>query len=288
LRPRCDVHHKKSLFSRTIPHGAQESGPVEPAIRLPPRSLRCGSSRQWPWPAPTSKTAATSCSSRAQASASQTHASTQSVVVAGALANKMARTAWALLAHGAHIGRLRLWMRRKESCDGKMRLRPRVLELAGVMTTLMRNGRDCRSRKTRDGSREERTRGFDWDRSADHIRASSQDGCIQRPDTWLHPNASRKRQILLLHRGRRRFAAVQQYGAMRGEPDTSRASPIRRPRFASGAVICSRRHLTALGLLIAQARSLHVKRCKHKVLAMTWRSSARAKFDPSWLKGRSY
>src|SRR6202048_1565660 len=27
-------------------------------------------------------------------------------------------------------------------------------------------------------------------------------GCTQRPDTWLHPNASLKRQILLLHRGR--------------------------------------------------------------------------------------
>jgi hypothetical protein len=51
-------------------------------------------------------------------------------------------------------------------------------------------------RKTRDGSREQRARGFDWDRSADHIRASSHNGCTQTPDTWLHPNASRKRQIL--------------------------------------------------------------------------------------------
>jgi hypothetical protein len=33
-------------------------------------------------------------------------------------------------------------------------------------------------------------------KSADHIRASGHNGCIQRPDTWLHPNASRKRQIL--------------------------------------------------------------------------------------------
>jgi hypothetical protein len=29
----------------------------------------------------------------------------------------------------------------------------------------------------------------------DHIRASSQNGCTQRPDTWLHPNVSRIRQI---------------------------------------------------------------------------------------------
>ena len=56
-------------------------------------------------------------------------------------------------------------------------------------------------------------------RSADYIRASSQNGCIQRPNTWLHPNDSRKRQILLLHRGRRpymgtkrRFAAVPMFG----------------------------------------------------------------------------
>src|SRR6516165_9345953 len=34
-----------------------------------------------------------------------------------------------------------------------------------------------------------------WDRSVDHIRASSHNGCTQRPDTWLHPNASRIRPI---------------------------------------------------------------------------------------------
>jgi hypothetical protein len=27
-------------------------------------------------------------------------------------------------------------------------------------------------------------------RSADYIRASSHNGCIARPNTWLHPNAS--------------------------------------------------------------------------------------------------
>jgi hypothetical protein len=63
-------------------------------------------------------------------------------------------------------------------------------------------------RKTREVPREQRARAFGWDRSADHIRASSQNGCIQRPDTWLHPNASRKRQILLLHRGRRPYMAL--------------------------------------------------------------------------------
>src|SRR4051794_722130 len=33
--------------------------------------------------------------------------------------------------------------------------------------------------------REERTRGSEWDRSADHIRARSHNGCIERPDTCL-------------------------------------------------------------------------------------------------------
>src|SRR5215470_10718266 len=51
-------------------------------------------------------------------------------------------------------------------------------------------------------------RAIDWDRSADHIRARSQNGCIQRPNTWLHPNDSPKRQILLLHRGRRPYMAL--------------------------------------------------------------------------------
>ena len=37
-------------------------------------------------------------------------------------------------------------------------------------------------------------------RSADHIRASSQGGCIQRPNTWLHPNASLHCQIHLATR----------------------------------------------------------------------------------------
>jgi hypothetical protein len=40
--------------------------------------------------------------------------------------------------------------------------------------------------------REERTRAPDWDRSADHIRASGHNGCTQRSNTWLHPNVPRK------------------------------------------------------------------------------------------------
>ena len=44
-------------------------------------------------------------------------------------------------------------------------------------------------------------------RSADYIRASSHNGCIQRPNTWLHPNASLKCPIFPLHRGRRPYMA---------------------------------------------------------------------------------
>jgi hypothetical protein len=58
--------------------------------------------------------------------------------------------------------------RKKRLSDGRMRLCPCFHELQGVMTTLM---------QTRFGSREERARGFDWDRSADHISARSQNGC---------------------------------------------------------------------------------------------------------------
>jgi hypothetical protein len=75
---------------------------------------------------------------------------------------------------------------------------------------LMRNGRDRRSEKRVVGHREERTRAPVWDRSADHIRtaataAASHGGkspSENRPDTWLHPDASQRSQIFPLHRGR--------------------------------------------------------------------------------------
>jgi hypothetical protein len=52
--------------------------------------------------------------------------------------------------------------------------------------------RTDRRSETREVPREQRTRACGWDRSADHIGASH-NGFIQRPDTWLHPNHSRKR-----------------------------------------------------------------------------------------------
>src|SRR5229473_7344297 len=76
------------------------------------------------------------------------------------------------------------------------------------MKTLMRNGRDRRSENPGRALRH-KSRAIDWDRSADHIRASGQNGRIQRPNTWLHPNASQKGQILLLHRGRRPYMALK-------------------------------------------------------------------------------
>ena len=79
---------------------------------------------------------------------------------------------------------------------------------AGVMTTLMRNGRDRRSGKpVKCHAILERVRLFGT-RSADYIRASSHNGCIQRPNTWLHPNASLKFPIYPLHRGRRPYMAL--------------------------------------------------------------------------------
>src|SRR3974377_2603085 len=75
------------------------------------------------------------------------------------------------------------------------------------MTTLIRNDRDRRSGKPGMGhARKERVLLFGT-RSADYIRASSQSGCIQRPNTWLHPNVSLNCPIFPLHRGRRPYMA---------------------------------------------------------------------------------
>src|SRR3954463_16549838 len=41
--------------------------------------------------------------------------------------------------------------------------------------------------------REERTRGSEWDRSADHIRVRSHSGCVERPDARLPPYRFAKR-----------------------------------------------------------------------------------------------
>ena len=79
---------------------------------------------------------------------------------------------------------------------------------AGVMTTLMRNGRDRRSGKpVKCHAILERELLFGT-RSADYIRASGHSGRIQRPNTWLHPNASLKCQIFPLHRRRRPYMAL--------------------------------------------------------------------------------
>jgi hypothetical protein len=75
---------------------------------------------------------------------------------------------------------------------------------AGVMTTLMRNGRDRRLGKPVKGHAILERALLVGTRSADHIRASGHCGCIamevsppfeNRPYTWLHPNASQIRQI---------------------------------------------------------------------------------------------
>jgi len=80
-------------------------------------------------------------------------------------------------------------------------------------------------------------------RSADHIRASSHSGCIamevtppfeNRPDTWLHPNASQNVRFLL-HRGRRPYMALscRAYGRL-SRPLSGVKQP--RPPSADAAV----------------------------------------------------
>ena len=78
------------------------------------------------------------------------------------------------------IGCLRWWQRRKESGDGRMRLRLASVRsrTAGVMTALMRSGRDRRLGEPVMGHAIlERVRLFRT-RSADYIRASGHNGCI--------------------------------------------------------------------------------------------------------------
>src|SRR5258708_1439930 len=121
-------------------------------------------------------------------------------VVAVALANKMARAAWAFLAKGGTYRAPQL----VAACQGARQWGDEVASVrsrtARVMTTLMRNGRDRRLGKpVKCHARRERVF-LVGTRSADHIRASGHSGCIQRPDTWLHPNASPKCQIPLAPR----------------------------------------------------------------------------------------
>src|SRR6187200_1104136 len=68
------------------------------------------------------------------------------------------------------------------------------------MTTLMRNGRDRRSGEPAKCHAIDKRVLLVGTRSAEYIRASGQSGRIQRPDTWLHPNASLRWQIPLATR----------------------------------------------------------------------------------------
>jgi hypothetical protein len=73
---------------------------------------------------------------------------------------------------------------------------------AGVMTTLMRNGRDCRwGKPVTCHARKERVFLLGT-RSADHIRASGHNGCIQRPDTLMQDRSPPARQNPLATHGR--------------------------------------------------------------------------------------
>ena len=88
---------------------------------------------------------------------------------------------------------------------------------------LMRDGR-AEDRKTRGDARELASRPFDWDLSADNIRASSHQRCITGRIHDLHPNVSLKPKILL-HPGRRPY--------MRPRPETRRSRVQSRGRALS-------------------------------------------------------
>ena len=69
--------------------------------------------------------------------------------------------------------------------------------------------------------------------SADHIRASDQNGRAQRPDTWLHPNASLIVRFLL-HRGHRPYMTpsrhhAAKFAALREGTSSTLVSPATMP-----------------------------------------------------------
>ena len=127
------------------------------------------------------------------------------------------------------------------------------------MTTLMRNGRDRRLGKPVKGHAILEHMLLVGTRSADHISASGHSGCIametppfeNRPDTWLHPNASQKGQIHLaprapsIHGPFRHSAATPDVGRFRTEADINgqarpAASVANDPQRKSSAVFSGR------------------------------------------------
>ena len=89
------------------------------------------------------------------------------------------------------------------ACGSVRRGSQREDEVASVRLRTARGDEDVDAKRSRPSigkpanvPREQRARAIDWDRSADHIRARSQNGCIQRPNTWLHPYRFAKGQIL--------------------------------------------------------------------------------------------
>src|SRR6266700_6935142 len=111
---------------------------------------------------------------------------------------------------------------------------PQLLDSRDFPVSLRRETVETVDRKTRDGSREERARGFVWDRSADHIRASGHGGCIakeailQAKTGRIHDCTRTLRRYVrfLLHRGRRpyNFAVLHNAAALRLCPKRERAA----------------------------------------------------------------
>ena len=137
---------------------------------------------------------------------------------------------------------------------------------ARVMTTLMRNDRDRRLGKPVKGHAILERMLLVGTRSADHIRASGHSGCIamevtppckNRPDTWLHPNASQKARFLL-HRGRRPYMALRGHFGCRSERPLSGVTETQRycPSRYSAAQFANTKNAYCFSVATLEANEL--------------------------------
>ena len=167
------------------------------------------------------------------------------------------------------------------------------------MTTLMRNGRDRRSenpfwadaileRVQLSGTDQRITSGPAATVAASH---GGKPPSENRPDTWLHPNASQKRSDFLLHCGRRPYMAQSggprhrsTMSAVESKPNGRRATP--EPGRFKGARLTTYNVRLEPGQEESYKAKVTCSLVVHALCDRPWRSSFRrrcARCDPGRL-----